>query len=161
MVKKHVACFALIRFEVLVITFVYLWILLFSFLLAQGKYSYVNIIIPSGLYGIALLINFIMNHNAFVRFSINDQGISNQSIFMKWEDIQEYDILEIKYRRLPVLFRKRVYCFGDIPNDSFYSLNSKKTIFFSITPKIMAELQLLSKGRSEAINHISERYAGR
>ena len=156
--KKHFSCFALIRFEILAITFVCLWILLFL-LMGQGKASAI-IMFSSGLYGIALLIGCLAIHNAFVRYSISEQGISNRWMSMRWEEIREYDIVEIKPRRFYGLFRKRVYCFGDIPNDSFWTMNPKRTIFFSITPKIMTELETMSKGRSAAINHISARYAG-
>ena len=156
---KHFSCSAMIRYEILTTTVIYLWIVCVLFFLNQESLEE-NLYIPTVLYAIALIMNCLHNRNAFVRYTINDTGIANKSIFMKWEDMKEYDVVEIKRGIFPVLFRKRVYCFGCIPNDTFYFLDPRKTIFFSITPKIMEELQNLSDGKSEAINHISQRYNG-
>lgn len=88
---------------------------------------------------------------------MNDAGVANRAIFIKWEDLKEYNIVEVKIGIFPAWFRKRVYCFGQTLNDTFAafdSLDPRTTIFFFVTPKILAELQRLSDGKSEAVNHI-------
>ena len=87
----------------------------------------------------------------------------NKHICISWEDISSYDVIPVevlKYTGLSKIHKEiRVICFGETNEKPFYSLDSRKCVFFELNENNIKLINSNCKIDNSVISEIMKRYA--
>lgn len=137
-------------------------VLLFAPNEAKLVLSVASVVLPWGYF----LFSFIKFRNAFVLFSIDEEGIHTKYLDLDWTSFSSYEVLEtnVYYAgqdKNPWYKANTpsVVCIGNVvKGKSFLSQNHRKCIFFSIIPKHMKLIEQYGRGKSEFVDHFLDDY---
>ena len=105
--------------------------------------------------GIAL----IFNNRAFVRVTIDENGIRNRYIGFTWEEIDQrkYEVFRINIRYQLLVKFKPAIGIGEFSKCDFHFQNHKKAVFFSFSKKTVKLLKQYSD-KSKLIQEVLARF---
>lgn len=156
--KKHFASIPLVLCTFLIPSLLCI-LLLFPLLLSQADAMLFFFLIF--FYVFYLSISFAIWHNAFCRFEMDESGIRNKYIEIKWEEIQSYKICPIewmKYSLIPTIQLPSILCIGKVNDGGFITQNPHDCVFFALTKKNQKMFQQCAKGKSGIIDRYLDFY---
>ena len=163
MKKRYIASPHAVAYCLLIILIVTFpsWILC-AFKIAEQ--SIAILLIPTGMSCVFFGIFYAFFHNAFCVCTLDEEGIKNRHLTLRWEDVDKIELISgadlFKYRfgfwkiECPSLI-----CFGTIQDQSsFWSLSSRYTLFLAISQKRLKMMRTLGGGKSEQLDRFLEYY---
>lgn len=101
---------------------------------------------------------YILFRNAYQIIHMDEVGIRNRHVSIKWNDITEIRYFNLREELGKGRSPKIPYCsavgIGNPSEHSFLGQNVKSTVLFSVTKKNMNAIRTLCKEKNDAVNEI-------
>jgi len=120
------------------------------------------------LYGLCIyltlfMISAFLTRNAFVIFKMDESGIGNKHIFLKWENIETIKLVAVDFTsyhvgpawRTPL---SSLICLGNPVSGGIFKQKKKKAVFLTLSQRNLLRMKSCNNGKSARVDEFIELY---
>ena len=106
--------------------------------------------------GICCVGWFVAGRNAFSITRIDSEGIHNRRLTLRWAEIKDFKIFDIRIKREIVKTKpfETVVGIGTFSGDSFLLQSTKKAVFFTLSKKNLEMIEHFCENKNEAVQDL-------
>lgn len=103
-----------------------------------------------------ILFVVFWHRNAFGMTCIDSEGIHNRHLTIRWEDIKEFKLFDVRLKEALIDTKplETVVGIGTFSGDRFFSQNTKKAVFFSLSKKNLEAIEQFCENKNEVIEDL-------
>lgn len=103
--------------------------------------------------GIYIAVLLLTMRNAFSITHIDSEGIHNRHITVRWDEIKDFKLFDIRSRGVKTPL-ETIVGIGMFSGDYFFSQNTKKAVFFSLSKKNLEAIEQFCENKNEAVEDL-------